>query len=143
MEELVLWTSLMTMHQCIIITLLPPQKKKNKQTNKQTKKDFSFQKWHNRMCHCLAFRRFVRFSWNIILTVPRSFVFKLNSLASIYGAFDFFKDRKCGGVPKVFNFKFLIPCVHASEITNRTFLISPVFYSISVNMVKIWINIYN
>ena len=33
----------------------PHQKKKQK-------KDFSFQKWHNRMCHCLAFHRFVRFS---------------------------------------------------------------------------------
>ena len=80
---------------CKLITLLPPPPpKKNKQTNKQTKKDFSFQKWHNRMCHCLAFRRFVRFSWNIILTVPRSFVFKLNSSASILWCFWFFQRPK-------------------------------------------------
>ena len=122
---------------CILITLLPPPpKKKNKQTNKQKK----ISVFKNGIIECAT----VSHSAGLFGFLEILFWLYLDPLClswilrqAFYGAFGFFKDRKCGGVPKVFNFKFLIPCVHASEITNRTFLISPVFYSISVNMVKI------
>ena len=114
----------------------PPPQKKNKQTNKQKK----ISVFKNGIIECAT----VSHSAGLFGFLEILFWLYLDPLClswilrqAFYGTFGFFKDRKCGGVPKVFNFKFLIPCVHASEITNRTFLISPVFYSISVNMVKI------
>ena len=63
--------------------------------------DFSFQKRHNRMCHCLAFRRFVQFSSNVIWLYFDPLCLGWILRQAFYRAFGFFEDRKCGGVPKV------------------------------------------
>ena len=110
------------MHQCILITLLPPPpKKKNKKQKTKQKKISVFK---NGIIECAT----VSHSAGLFGFLEILFWLYLDPLClswilrqAFYGAFGFFKDRKCGGVPKVFNFKFLIPCVHASEITNRTF----------------------
>ena len=63
--------------------------------------DFSFQKRHNRMCLCLAFRRFVQFSSNVIWLYFDPLCLGWILRQAFYRAFGFFEDRKCGGVPKV------------------------------------------
>ena len=99
MEELVLWTSLMRMPQCIIITLLPPPPPK-KETNKQKK----ISVFKNGIIECAT----VSHSAGLFGFLEILFWLYLDPLClswilrqAFYGAFGFFKDRKCGGVPKV------------------------------------------
>lgn len=89
--------------------------------------DFSFQKWKNRMCRCLAFSQvcgtkkiwlnspsslrlhyYIRWSFSSFLQML--LLLKLDPLClrrilpqAYYGAFGCFEDRKCRGVSQIFS----------------------------------------
>ena len=104
------------LHSFIIYTLIPPPPS-----------DFSFQKWKNRMCHCLAFSQvcgtkkiwlnspsslrlhyYIRWSFSSFLQML--LLLKLDPLClrrilpqAYYGAFGCFEDRKCRRVSQIFS----------------------------------------
>lgn len=116
------WLPLFFIKECILITLVyylypytsPPS-------------DFSFQKWKNRMCRCLAFSQvcgtkkiwlnspsslslhyYIRWSFSSFLQML--LLLKLDPLClrrilpqAYYGAFGCFEDRKCRGVSQFFS----------------------------------------